>query len=73
MTRFDLLHQTDFEFKFALPSQLLYTNMKHIIKYMPEEGEDILRLKVDNNIRILLFKEDDVTSASSLDDVKPLG
>ena len=40
--------------------------------YTPEEGEDILRLEIDENIRLLLYREDDLDKMD-LEDAKPIG
>jgi hypothetical protein len=44
LTQDVLLHETDFEFKFAIfGADLAFIN-DHLITYQPEQGEDILRV-----------------------------
>ena len=60
LTQDVLLHETDFEFIFTVYGpDLAYIN-DHKIEYSPEEGEDILRVQLNNDIRAKLFLKSDL-------------
>lgn len=57
LTQDVLLHETDFEFKFTIYGpDLAYIN-DHKITYNPEDGEDILRIQIDNDVKVKLYKK----------------
>ena len=60
-----LLHETDFSFTFTVPGEDLAFYNKHIIKYKPEKGEDLLRIQIDQDIKIKMFKS---TKGETYDD-----
>ena len=51
-----LIHETDFSFTFTIPGQDLAFYNRHIIMYRPEQGEDLLRIQIDQDIKIKMFK-----------------
>ena len=61
-----LLHETDFSFSFTVPGESLAFINKQIIKYKPEQGEDLIRIQIDQDIKIKMFEWD--KDARSYDD-----
>ena len=62
-----LLHETDFSFTFTIPGEDLAYTKQHVIKYRPEQGEDVLRIQIDEDIKIKLYPYDGKT----FDESKP--
>ena len=53
-----LRHETDFAFTFAVFGEDLAFVNEHAIVYHPEAGEDVLKLVVDEGVRVKLYHEE---------------
>jgi len=56
LTQDILLQETDFSFTFSIFGQDMAFINDHVIKYSPEEGEDMLRIQIDEGILIRLYR-----------------
>jgi len=70
LTQDVLLHETDFEFTFSTFGADLAFIKDHLITYQPEQGEDILRVKIDNGVRAKLYVKDEFLA--DRENAKPL-
>ena len=59
LTQDVLLHETDFSYSFSIFGEDLAFINQHVIRYQPEEGEDLLRIQVDHGIKVYLFHAQD--------------
>ena len=54
-----MLQETDFAFVFSIYGQDLAFLNEHQIRYHPEQGEDILRIQIDQGIILHFYEMDD--------------
>ena len=59
LTQDVLLHETDFSFIFSVFGEDLAFIHNHVIRYQPEEGEDLLRVEINEGIKVYLFRAAD--------------
>lgn len=59
LTQGVLLHETDFSFTFTIYGADMAFINDHQIKYQPEQGEDIIRIQVDEGVQVKLYLESD--------------
>jgi len=59
LTQDVLQQETDFSFTFTVFGQDMSFINDHLITYQPEEGEDVLRIQIDEGIHIQLYKKAD--------------
>ena len=60
MTQDVLQHELDFSFTFSVYGADLAFIDHHMIKYVPEHGEDLLRLQIDKGNHIKIFDKADL-------------
>jgi len=64
-----LLHETDFSYTFTIAGEDLAFKDRHLMRYRPEQGEDVLRIQIDEGIKTMIFESD---SKGKFDADRPL-